>query len=288
MGFSGDFVLVRSDRPLLEAKLFETGCAEGHVECLTACRPRPGGWQTVQVHHGLRGDDMGNGADYAHWLRTLVEATDSPVLIATVMDSDLCEVRGLAPSGLRWTTLLDPVMAADYGVPVPTGGHTAVAERVAAWAGEAGFHADSEALHAVLTKRADPFVEDLIFELIDAAGLPAGAPDEPDSGAPDSPLHPGHRPTLACPRGAALETTVLNLHRDDSLVLECAECDDCYIQVWHRPDGTFQLEYRDRSPDEHYQTRTVSTEKVITAFSGWLVGEVSWRDQFQWTPFSSQ
>jgi len=70
---------------------------------------------------------------------------------------------------------------------------------------------------------------------------------------------------------------------NSSTLAGCAAETDCYAQVWLRPDGTYQLEYRDRAPGEHYQTRTVSAEKVITALSGWVAGETQWRDAFQWT-----
>jgi hypothetical protein len=80
---------------------------------------------------------------------------------------------------------------------------------------------------------------------------------------------------------------VLNLSRDGHLVLQCAAEADCYAQVWLRPDGTYQLEYRDRSPAEHYQTRTLSADKVIAALAGWAAGEIAWRDAFQWNSIGS-
>jgi hypothetical protein len=55
-----------------------------------------------------------------------------------------------------------------------------------------------------------------------------------------------------------------------------------YAQAWLRPDGTFQLEYRDGQPSEHYQTRTISREKVAAALFGWVSGEASWRENFDW------
>lgn len=92
-------------------------------------------------------------------------------MLASVMDSDLCDVRGLTPSGVSWSTCLDPAMAADYDIEVPDASGTV--EQIAAWSAEAGYAADLGALVDVLTKSADPFVEGLFFELIDACGLPA-------------------------------------------------------------------------------------------------------------------
>ena len=91
-------------------------------------------------------------------------------MLASVMDSDLCEVRGLTPSGVAWSTCLDPAMAADYDIEVPDASDTA--DRIMAWSGEARCAVDRGALVDVLTKESDPFVEDLFFELIDACGLP--------------------------------------------------------------------------------------------------------------------
>ncbi|MFG2692658.1 hypothetical protein [Kitasatospora sp. NPDC048407] len=166
MGFTGEFVLARSDRPLRELAVFAAGCAEGHADCVTDCWPRPGGWQTLQILHGLRDNSL-------RPFRQLVDTSGAPVLLANVMDSDVCEVVGLAPSGARWSTMLDPVMAADYGIPQPEPG---AAEQITRWAAEAGFAADPVALAEVLAKRADPFVEELVFDLIDACGFPPSVP----------------------------------------------------------------------------------------------------------------
>ncbi|MFF4896190.1 hypothetical protein [Streptomyces sp. NPDC001068] len=304
MGSSGDFVLARSDSSLPGLPVFDDPewCVEEQADYFHECPPRPGGWQTLQVNDYLPENDDDR------WLHRLVTATGSPVMIASVMDSDVCHVRGLTPSGVAWSTFLDPVMAADYGVSVPspsedeappgrTGKEERVrrlladvpeaAEQIAVWAAEAGFTADREALRTVLTKRADPFAEDLFFELVDACGLPPADPDREDPAVSDPPAHPGHRPERNCPRGARLEATVLNLPRDGHLVLQCAADPDCYAQVWLRPDGTYQLEYRDRSPAEHYQTRTLSADKVIAALTGWTAGEVTWQQAFQWNPIGS-
>lgn len=169
MGFTGDFVLARSDQPLRELPMFASGCTDGDLDCVSSCWPRPGGWQTLQIHHGVRDDSLPA-------FQGLVAATGAPILIANVMDSDVCQVRGLAPSGARWSTFLDPVMAADYGIPEPSPG---TAEYITRWAAEAGFTADADALAYVLTKRAHPFVEDLVHELIDSSGFPPSIPDDP-------------------------------------------------------------------------------------------------------------
>jgi hypothetical protein len=284
MGFSGDFVLARSDRPLTELPPFATGASgrAGEGDCFHPCADRAGGWRTLQIHRGLATDDLPG------WLRGLVAVTGAPALLARVVDSDMCQVWGVAPSGASWTSFLDPVQAAEYDIPVP--GPDEVrgnAGRIAGWAAEAGFTADRAALLSALTRRSDPFVEDLFFELVDACGLPPVDPGLTDEQAPDTPAHPGHRPDANCPGGAELEAAVRNLAHDRHLVLECAGDEQCYAQVWLRPDGTYQLEYRDRSPAEHYWTRTASVEKVIAAVTGWAAGEVAWRESFRWTSLAS-
>jgi hypothetical protein len=55
-----------------------------------------------------------------------------------------------------------------------------------------------------------------------------------------------------------------------------------YIQVWLRPEGIFQLEYRAGHPSEHFQARTESRDRVASALFGWSMGGDSWRDAFEW------
>jgi hypothetical protein len=285
MGFSGDFVLARSERPLLELAAFgaDDVCGACGGACVHRCDARPGGWQTVQFGHELLTESR------RRWLRELVAQTGAPALVALVFDSDVCQVWGESPSGASWTVFLDPVMAADYDIPIP--GPEQVREaagRIVAWAAEAGFAADRDALLGVLSRRADPFVEDLFFALIDACGLPPADPALTAAGpdAPDSPAHPGHRPDGRSPRGLGIGAAVRALPPDGHLVMECAGDEQCYAQVWYRPDRTYQVEYRDCSPAEHYWTRTLSVEKVVAALTGWAAGEVAWRESFDWTPLA--
>ncbi|GAA3371112.1 hypothetical protein GCM10020367_20460 [Streptomyces sannanensis] len=42
------------------------------------------------------------------------------------------------------------------------------------------------------------------------------------------------------------------------------------------------MEYRDGAPAEHFQTRTVSREKVVAAVFGWVKGEPGRKDPFMW------
>jgi hypothetical protein len=208
VGFWGDFVVARSDGPLAELGPFATkpGCSDGHTDCLSVCERRPGGWQTVQVCHYLPGDD------YDWWLNELVAATGAPVMIATVADSAMGQLRGLAPSGVGWTTFLDPESADAEGMldyradpdgefdGEPEGAAVQrvldeapeMADRIAGWAAEAGFRADAEAIRALLVTESDPFVEDIFFDLLDSCGLP-----EVDSAGDRAPLIIDHLSRLA-------------------------------------------------------------------------------------------
>jgi hypothetical protein len=88
------------------------------------------------------------------------------------------------------------------------------------------------------------------------------------------------------PSKPAIGTMLANLQRGiEHMVLERQEEDlegDWYIQVLFRANNTYQLEYRDGVPAEHYQTQTVSQEKVREALIGWATGKPDWRKGFMW------
>jgi hypothetical protein len=94
------------------------------------------------------------------------------------------------------------------------------------------------------------------------------------------------------PSKPVIGAMLANLHRDDAhLVLERVEDGvegSWYVQVLLRDDNTYQLEYRDGVAAEHYQTRTISQEKVLTAMLGWAAGKGVWRDAFMWNNIGSQ
>ncbi|WP_320780724.1 hypothetical protein [Streptomyces sp. CRN 30] len=82
-----------------------------------------------------------------------------------------------------------------------------------------------------------------------------------------------------------------NLSRDNEhMVVERQDEDlagDWYIQVLLRQNNTYQLEYRDGVAAEHYQTQTISQEKVLRALLGWAAGTSEWRKEFMWNNISS-
>ncbi|MFF3212833.1 hypothetical protein ACFYYB_19445 [Streptomyces sp. NPDC002886] len=61
-----------------------------------------------------------------------------------------------------------------------------------------------------------------------------------------------------------------------------------YIQVLLRENNTFQLEYRDGVAELHFQTQTISQEKVLGALLGWAGAAPDWQDGFMWNNISEQ
>jgi hypothetical protein len=104
MGFSGHLVFARSDRPLLEAPVFD-GIDTELKGTLYGWEPRPDGWQVVQLGHG-----MWDAAD----LPALVEQSGTPACAADVSDSDLALVTGLDTAGRSWQAWLNPDNAARF------------------------------------------------------------------------------------------------------------------------------------------------------------------------------
>src|SRR6478735_4235438 len=87
---------------------------------------------------------------------------------------------------------------------------------------------------------------------------------------------------------AVIET----LPRDGHALLQSMDDPEVYMQVWLRPEGSYQLELREGSVDTHVQTRSVSRERVAAAFTGWLEehsgdGEAVWRGNYQWNDISA-
>ncbi|MEV6511381.1 hypothetical protein [Streptomyces sp. NPDC051642] len=190
MGFSGHLAFARSERPLLEAPVFDSTHQE-LKDTVHVWRPRAGGWQTLQFDHGLWENDH---------LSALVGWTGAPSCVAEVSDSDIALVTGLGTSGRRWQAWLNLDHAAallteepedldDLSLWVGTPEfHAAVrrkraeldvdvpaeAERALAWAAAAGTPATVQQqprLEELLRSR-ETFAEDLFGTLLDELGFP--------------------------------------------------------------------------------------------------------------------
>lgn len=94
------------------------------------------------------------------------------------------------------------------------------------------------------------------------------------------------------PSKPAIGRMLANLRRENAhLILESVEEaieGNWYIQVLLRDDNTYQLEFRDGVAAEHYQTWTISQEKVLTALLGWAAGRTDWRSDFMWNNIGSE
>lgn len=100
----------------------------------------------------------------------------------------------------------------------------------------------------------------------------------------------GARVVARQPSKPKISAALANLQRGNVVIVERVteeEPGNCYVQVLMREDNTFQLEYREGAPAEHYQTRTVSREKAVTAVLGWAVGEHDWKAAFMWNNIGS-
>ncbi|MET8292023.1 hypothetical protein ABZV80_43940 [Streptomyces sp. NPDC005132] len=100
-----------------------------------------------------------------------------------------------------------------------------------------------------------------------------------------------HGRRVANPKASALSQMVANLGRGNAFVIieriDDEADGDWYVQVWLRDDNSYQLEFRDGAAAEHYQTRTISQDKVIAALSGWAEGHPEWKDAFMWNNIRS-
>ncbi|MFD8483914.1 hypothetical protein [Kitasatospora sp. NPDC059673] len=61
-----------------------------------------------------------------------------------------------------------------------------------------------------------------------------------------------------------------------------------YIQVLLRENNSYQFEYRDGVPGQHFWTTTVSQEKVLGALLGWAGLKPGRRDGFVWNNIGEQ
>ncbi|WP_324788441.1 hypothetical protein [Streptomyces sp. H51] len=97
MGFSGHVVFARSERPLPQAPVFDDVRARLR-DFVEECAPRPGGWRTLRIDHGVWEDGR---------LPALVAWTGAPACVAEVSDSDTALVTGLSADGRRWQAWLN-------------------------------------------------------------------------------------------------------------------------------------------------------------------------------------
>ncbi|MFD6426164.1 hypothetical protein [Streptomyces sp. NPDC060198] len=90
----------------------------------------------------------------------------------------------------------------------------------------------------------------------------------------------------------AIGTMLANLRRGNAhLIVERVDEElpgSWYIQVLLRENNAYQLEYRDGVAEQHFQTMTVSQEKVLAALLGWAAAKPNWQDGFMWNNIAEQ
>lgn len=281
MGFSGDFILARRKTSLLALPLIggiEPVRDDDEEGVLRTVEYRPGGWQVVLAEHALP-----EGRD---WLRAIVAQTRGPVMIGSIFQDKFCVVRGLEPGdGEPWSVRLHPEsrkplepraawMASDSHL----SGAEAV-DAVARWSAAAGAEADVDRLATALAGKPAYFVEELFFRLLNATGL--GEPfDYVDTGE-------NHSLAGAWADPDKLQASITALKPGMRRVLECREHEECFAKVLLRPDGDYELEYRDPASGEHRRAVTPSLDEVLAAMTEWSASELGWRDGrdgFEWSP----
>lgn len=99
--------------------------------------------------------------------------------------------------------------------------------------------------------------------------------------------HVGHQVHGRYRSAEQIEYAVARLHRGDFLVLECGTVDDCYAQVRLTLQGVYDVEYRDGSPAEHYQTRTISPARASSVLAAWADARPDWSTAFDWACIGS-
>ncbi|MEU6344877.1 hypothetical protein ABZ883_28445 [Streptomyces sp. NPDC046977] len=198
MGYSRVLVVARSQRPLLDTALFDA--VRDDRDSVVTLWPRPGGWQTAEFHHEVL-DDLDEV------LREVVHWTGAPACVASVLDSDLAWVLGLAPGAERWEAWLnvgnaaallthapddvdDPIhyyVTAEFEAAMARtraeleAGIPDASRAVLAWARSAGFGegVTAEAVEDVLRSK-ETFAEELFAILLERLGFPA--PVDPEGG----------------------------------------------------------------------------------------------------------
>lgn len=166
MGFTGSFVVCRSDRALDE------------IEALTS-RDDAVEWQTGFPSGWRVGRYPGTGIvqDVVGMLRDLVTETGAPALTGWVFDSDYVDVIGYGPQSGWWHVALAPDAAdgylADDDIEFEDGfpDQEQAVERAEAWAREAGLQPDPSGLRKLFDAEADPLAEDLFTSLVEVLGF---------------------------------------------------------------------------------------------------------------------
>jgi hypothetical protein len=97
-------------------------------------------------------------------------------------------------------------------------------------------------------------------------------------------VHTEHGSRRVRPTAGELGELVRRLGNEDRfLVLQrVPDLPDVFMQVWHEADGDYILEYRDGTPDRHFQVLLPAPEPVVTAMTQWAGGKPGWDGAMAW------
>ncbi|MGV9247232.1 hypothetical protein [Streptomyces sp. NPDC003710] len=163
MGYWGSLIVVRHRQPLHGAAAFAD---REQVELL---QERADDWRLWSLEGQTSLDEES--------LIELVEVTGHPVLAGFVMDSDCLVLEGRTRNQATWRACLDRAAMSAYmaenGQSVDEWflGPEEAAERAVVWARAAGLTPLPETIADVLSRRSDPFVEDLFQGFLDGLGI---------------------------------------------------------------------------------------------------------------------
>ena len=159
VGFWGHLLLARHPGPLGELKEASAFGNPEHERRLEQ------DWSVLWVGH--------EPPDLQTALTPVVSATRAPALVAYVLDSDCATIEAQAPSGLRWTGVLKPAMAADgyEGVAAQYDGANQAVAGAIRWSREAGLTPSEADLRKALTEE-PVFAEEAFDQLLIGLGVP--------------------------------------------------------------------------------------------------------------------
>lgn len=130
--------------------------------------------QTVaENHHGwLVSQVCGAEPDLSSAIAAVAAQTHAPAIVAYILDSDCAIVKAATPAGARWSAVLNPERAAEYGAPAAA--PAATTTTAATWAQTAQLAHNDNLIRRALTTE-ETFAEDQLLALLTA--MPAATRD---------------------------------------------------------------------------------------------------------------
>jgi hypothetical protein len=94
------------------------------------------------------------------------------------------------------------------------------------------------------------------------------------------------------PDEETVQSVVQTLTRGEHVVISAGvegggESTLVYAQVWLRPEGIYQVEYRDGAPSRHWRAMSVSREKAAGFLASWCANDPDYARGFQWEDISA-